>query len=345
MIRKIAAVGLVLCGAATGTIAADRPIIDTHAHIELQSLTGATIEATVERMRKFGITHTILMSPPRPPGSRFGYEADDLRGLTDRYAGRFSVAGGGGGLNAHIGDANPQSVTDADRGRFRERAQALARNKDIVGFGEITVSHLSLRGMGEQHAYQASPPDHPLMLVLADVAASLKLPIDLHIDLVPEDMDLPKFPNLNPSNPARLQGNQAAFERLLAYNRDAKIIWAHAGNDPLRTRNPQVQRGLLERHPNLYMSVRLTVGAPPPSFALDGELKLKPFWLELFKAFPERFVLGSDVFHGVGVQRGPQEGALANFRILLDQLPPELADNIAYRNAQRLFNLPALAAH
>lgn len=54
------------------------------------------------------------------------------------------------------------------------------------------------------------------------------MPIDIHMEAVPDDMPLPL--GLNPShNPGILKANISAFERLLSHNRKAKIIWAHAG--------------------------------------------------------------------------------------------------------------------
>jgi hypothetical protein len=41
------------------------------------------------------------------------------------------------------------------------------------------------------------------------------------------------------------------------------------------------------------------------------------------------------------VQRGPSEEGLDNFKVLLGQLPADLADAIAYRNAERIYRLPA----
>jgi len=73
-------------------------------------------------------------------------------------------------------------------------------------------------------------------------------------------------------------------------------------------------------------------------FALDENLTLKPAWLALFREFPDRFVLGSDMMQSAaGVQNGPDAESLGNFRLLLDQLPAPLAAAIGYRNAERLY--------
>jgi predicted TIM-barrel fold metal-dependent hydrolase len=194
--------------------------------------------------------------------------------------------------------------------------------------------------MGPNHPYESVPADHPLLLALADIAAEKLRPIDLHIDLAPSDMPLPSRPAFNATNPPMLKANMAGFERLLDHNAATKIIWAHAGTDPLGTRNPTIERQLLQRHANLYMSLRLGRSGPTPDFALDETDNLKPTWLALIRDFPGRFVLGSDFFYGGS--RGPGEDEFKNFWRLLCQLPADLADRIAYRNAEALYNLPPI---
>lgn len=336
---------------------ADMPyIIDAHAHLNtiaggFGGVRGArggpgspdfqgAVEAAIGRMDRHGIRRILLMPPPMPPGARAAYELDQLHFAVEKYPDRVSLAGGGGSLNAMIQSTPADAVTDEIKQRFREQAESIIA-AGAVAFGEIAAHHLSLRRMGPMHAYEYVPPDHPLLLLLADISAEKGVPIDLHLDLVPGDMDLPDRPIFNPTTPAHLKDNLAGFERLLDHNPKAKIIWAHAGTDPLGTRVPKIQRELLRRHPNLYMSVRVSAGAPPPFFALDRALVLKPEWLALLRDFPDRFVLGSDFFHAAGsAQRGPDEQGLENFQALLRQLPPDLAEAIAHGNAEKLYHLP-----
>ncbi len=81
----------------------------------------------------------------------------------------------------------------------------------------------------------------------------------------------------------------AAFERLLAHNPRAKIIWAHAGADGTGFRTPDLCRRLLLAHPNLYMEIKADPLNPGKNYPLvDG--KIKPEWLKLFEDFPDRFI-------------------------------------------------------
>lgn len=319
-------------------------IIDTHGHIENGGRRGTdfrgSFNAALGRMDTSGIRRIIIMPPPMAAGTPGAYEIESYGSAIQAYAGRILFGGGGGSLNAMIQTSAPDAVTDDLKKAFRTRAEQIVAAGAVV-FGEIALHHLSLRPMGPQHPYERTSPDHPLLMLLADIAAEKNIPIDIHLDLVPEDMNLPDRPALNPTNPAVLKANMAAFERLLAHNRGARIVWAHAGTDPLGTRTPQIQRELLSRNPNLFMSLRLGATAPPPFIALDPGKKLKPLWLVLLRDFPNRFVIGTDFFHspGSGSQRGPNEETLENYRAALAQMPAELAEAIAHGNAEKIYRL------
>jgi hypothetical protein len=76
------------------------------------------------------------------------------------------------------------------------------------------------------------------------------------MEALPQDSPPPPF--LASFNPARLPANIAAFERLLEHNRQAIIVWAHAGwDDPTGERTVPLMRALLAKHANLSMSIKL----------------------------------------------------------------------------------------
>lgn len=321
-----------------------QPIVDTHAHLEhLGGIAqfGAALDAALAEMDRLGVRVSVLMPPPQAKDNRFFYDIEALKFALERHPGRFLLVAGGGALNPTILGTPPDAVDEPTKQRFREQAERLLA-QGAVGFGEITAHHLSLPAMGPMHGYSVAPADHPLLLLLADIAAERNVPIDLHFDAVPEPMPVPAPISQNPNNPRTLDANLAAFERLLAHNRNAKIVWAHAGSDPLRTRTPALCRELLARHPNLAMSLRGGGrGTPHPSFALDEEGRLKPAWVKLIADFPDRFVLGSDRFHTAAAPRTPLLAqTLPNLRRLVDQLPAALARRVAVDNVERLYGLP-----
>src|SRR6266852_2903309 len=217
------------------------------------------------------------------------------------------------------------------RQKFEDRAEQIVRD-GAVGFGEMSSEHLSF---SPSQAYETAPPDHPLFLLLADIAAAHNVPIELHLDVVPQTMSLP-FGLKSPPNPSSLSENLTSFERLLAHNPHAKIIWAHAGSDSLGYRTPDLCRRLLQAHPNLYMEIKIDpqeLGKNPPLTA-DG--KIKPEWLKLFTDFPDRFVIGSDQHYASGrLMTGAQRWQMAV--LLLNQLPSDLQRKIGSENAPRMF--------
>ena len=156
--------------------------------------------------------------------------------------------------------------------------------------------------------------------------------IDIHMEAVPEDMPMP-LARLGPS-PAELHANIAAFERLLDHNREAKVVWAHAGWDLTGERRVPLMRSLLDRHPNLYMSIKID-SAGFPGIKPMGQGGVRPGWLAMLRTFPDRFVIGSDLFFGENTER------LERAREFIDALPPDLAQLVGRENALRLYRLPA----
>ena len=66
----------------------------------------------------------------------------------------------------------------------RSRAEELLR-QGVVGFGELSIEHLSLP-QSPVKDYEYAPADSPLMLLLADIAAQHNVPIDLHMEALPQ---------------------------------------------------------------------------------------------------------------------------------------------------------------
>ena len=159
------------------------------------------------------------------------------------------------------------------------------------------------------------------------------MPIDLHMEAVPQDMPFPPE-RRGGANPENLKANIAAFERLLAHNRDARIVWLHAGWDLTGLRTTGLMEDLLRRHPNLAMNIKADRIGTPASGPFGPDGKIKPAWLAMLQAFPDRFAIGSDEFAGDGVDR------FTNARRLIDQLPSDLTRRVGHENARRLYRLP-----
>ena len=121
----------------------------------------------------------------------------------------------------------------------------------------------------------------------------------------------------------------SAIEQLFGFEPGARILWAHTGMAEPAAKVAE----LLERYPRLYgeLSYRSGVGN-----GLSGE------WRALLLRFPDRFVYGSDTWIP---SRWSQVNELTReAQDWLATLPPEVAQAIAYRNAQRLFGQAQTAA-
>jgi predicted TIM-barrel fold metal-dependent hydrolase len=281
-------------------------------------------------MDRFHIDRVVLSPPPHQPGADAPHLAE-LRAVA-RQSPRFALASGGESLNPLLQATPPERVSADLLKRFSAMAEEIAA-AGAASFGELAAEHFS-SGRG-RHPYESSPPDHPLLLALAEIAARHSLPIDLHMEAVPADMP---FPPERPraTNPSQLRANIAPLERLLEHNREARIVWLHAGWDLTGERTIPLMRGLLERHPNLSMSIKCDhSGARATAPFFPESHTLRPGWGAMLGAFPDRFMIGSDQFAGEETER------LECVRALIDALPPELARQVGSENARRIYRLAA----
>jgi predicted TIM-barrel fold metal-dependent hydrolase len=324
-----------LSASAAGTSETSRaviPIIDTHAHPFRGARRGhsTTANQIVNAMDDFGVEMTILLPPPFPSRHPALYGRGELKPMVHAYPERLAFAAGGESLNAMLHDVPSENVTPRIAKAFRDEAEAIA-NAGAAGYGEFATEHFS-SGI-RNHPYESARPDHPLLLLLADIAAEHDMPIDIHMEAVPHDMLMPgRFSGLGP-NPASLKENISGFERLLAHNAKTRIIWAHAGWDNTGERTVPLMRRLLNDHPNLYMSIKIDEHAPKRTSPLDLDGTLRPGWLALLRDFSDRFLIGSDQFF----DDAPERLALA--RRFVDALPPEIARRVANENARRVYRL------
>lgn len=302
------------------------PYIDAHTHFDERDPEGS-VRAIIRASPRENMVKTYLLIPPDTVSPSGTMDAAGILAAAKSYPDKLAVLAGGETLNSMI----QQSVRSGDAGaaiqtKFRERAEELL-HMGAAGFGEMAAEHFA-----GGTPYQFAPPDHPLFLLLADIAAQHDVPIDLHMEAVPRAMALP--PDLNsPPNPSQLHQNIPAFERLLAHNPRAKIIWAHLGSDGTGYRTPDLCRRLLKKHSNLYMEIKLDPVAPGKNFLLAGE-KIKPDWLTLFEDFPDRFIIGSD-------QHYPEPSGPPRWQqvvLLFNQLPADLRRSIGTENVAHIYD-------
>jgi len=327
-------------------------IIDTHAHLNVNGTADApcdrtqytdVITTTLGYMNQYNIRTTMVMSQPMPasalnspnPCKLYSELAHAIRNHGDRFV----FLGGGSTLNPMLQTyANPETVTPQLLQQFKATAKNILR-AGAVGFGELTAEHFSLTA---GHPYESAPPDHPFLLALADISGKYKVPIDLHMEALPHNIPTPKWlldmnNTNNTTNPSGLMKNLHKLETLLEHNRNARIVWVHAGWDNSSYRLVGVMRNLLDQHPNLYMSIKQRTRAGQRLFnrILNQDNVLKAEWYRLFRKYPDRFMIGQDQHYPDNIQ--PE--AMGWMKSLLGQLEPRAKKRIASENARKLYNL------
>jgi predicted TIM-barrel fold metal-dependent hydrolase len=311
-------------------VAALSPYIDVHTHLD-ETNVGGSMQSAIEAMPQENLAKIVFMPSPFTLADANRFDVERLLPAARKFPGKIYLLGGGGTLNpmiieaARTGDAGPEAQK-----KFKQRAEAILA-AGAVGFGEMAAEHFP-----SSTPYEYAPPDHPLFLLLADIAARHDAPISIHMEAVPQDMDLPA-PLKSPPNPPRLHANIAAFERLLSHNPRAKIIWAHLGWDTTGYRTLELERRLLEAHPNLFMEIKLDPLDPGKSSPLTNGASgtIKPEWLKLFADFQDRFFIGSDQHYPAS--SGPQRWQAVV--LLFNQLPADVRRKIGSENAIRIYHL------
>ena len=122
----------------------------------------------------------------------------------------------------------------------------------------------------------------------------------------------------------RAHADDEALEILFRHNPKARIIWAHTGFRPRRK-----GRGLSGSLPGAVGELSYRHGIT----GAGGELS--PAWRRLFERYPDRFLIGSDTW--INERWSSYPAIMAGYRAWLSQLPREVAEKIAFRNAERLF--------
>ncbi len=117
-----------------------------------------------------------------------------------------------------------------------------------------------------------------------------------------------------------------AVERQFRQWPEARILWAHAGFD-----TPLAVAAMLRRHPRLCCDL-----AYRNDHAAGG--RVDPAWRDLFLAFPDRFLVGTDTFTPERWYYVVEHARWC--REWLADLPPPVAERIAWRNGEALFGGP-----
>ena len=119
--------------------------------------------------------------------------------------------------------------------------------------------------------------------------------------------------------------DEAAVVELFRLEPRLRIIWAHAG----MSSGPRAIGALLDRHSTLWADLSIRNGDVAPGGVLDPE------WRALLIRHADRFLVGTDTWTTSRWDALP--GSIAEVRGYLGQLPADVAEKIAFRNAEHLF--------
>jgi hypothetical protein len=170
------------------------------------------------------------------------------------------------------------------------------RDPTVIPHVEGRLKTNAYAGIGEFHAYGADA-DAPVMRRMVELAKQYKIFLHAHSDA-------------------------DAVERMFKQNPQALVLWAHSGFD-----QADKVRDMLTRHETLWADLAFRTDHAPSG-------KLNAVWKKLFIDFPERFMVGTDTYTPERWHYVVEHASYS--RKWLADLPAELADNIAFRNAERL---------
>ena len=163
------------------------------------------------------------------------------------------------------------------------------------------------KGLGEFHLYDSANANGPVAKKLIVLAEQKKLAVLAHVDDVAIDLLMAHAPS---------------------DGRTLRLIWAHTGIG-----GPPVARvqALLERYPLLMGELSYR-----PGLTCDGGV-LCPEWRALILKYPDRFMVGSDTW--VNQRWSAYDEIMRGYRTWLGDLPPDVAQRVAWGNAAALFGV------
>jgi hypothetical protein len=182
--------------------------------------------------------------------------------------------------------------------RTRDDMSGWSRDPAVAAYVEERLQRGTYRGIGEFHL-GAGDVEAPTMRRVAELARRHDLFLQAHVDDVTVEKLLTRYPG-------------------------TRILWAHAGMSAPAT---AVAR-LVDRFPMLWVELALRTDVAPGG-------RLDPAWRAVFLRHPDRFLVGTDTW--VTSRWQTLEDGMRDIQAWLAQLPRDVAEQIAYRNADRLF--------
>jgi predicted TIM-barrel fold metal-dependent hydrolase len=191
-------------------------------------------------------------------------------------------------------------------------------NMAAAGQLDVELARTKARVMGEVHIRAVSrkierDPSSPAFMQILELSAQRGVPIVIHDELTP--------------------AAAASLEAALAAHRQAIIVLAHAGGA-----KPTGLERLLARNANLRIDLSGMHFQRTPSLAKEKG-RLDPAWKALIAKMPARFMMGIDVWAVHLFEPSMLDRLMTWTRRVLGELPPDVAERVAWKNASDLYHL------
>ena len=211
---------------------------------------------------------------------------------------RALVSGSGDDGNQRLFAAAPELILPSLR-PYRQRGDigTWVRDEAIVQYLEERLAKFRYVAIGEFHVYGADA-DLPVVQRAVQLARKHRLILHAHSDI-------------------------DAVERLFKQDPNARILWAHSGFE-----RPERVREMLRKHKHLACDLAFRNDHAPGG-------KLDPDWRAAFLEFPDRFMVGTDTYTPERWHYLSEHASWS--RGWLRELPPDIAERIAWRNGEALF--------
>jgi hypothetical protein len=171
------------------------------------------------------------------------------------------------------------------------------RDETLIPYLEGMLKKYKYAAIGEFHIYGADV-DLPVPRRIIELARQYGLFLHSHSDADAIEREFRQWPR-------------------------ARILWAHAGFD-----RPERVAELLRKHRNLWCDLAFRT-----DFSSSG--KVEAAWRAVFLEFPDRFMVGTDSFTPERWFYVPEHAEYS--RRWLADLPKDVAEQIAWKNGERLF--------
>ena len=197
----------------------------------------------------------------------------------------------------------PRRIVPEMRPYFGEAGSAnWTKSEGMLAYIRQRLEKYPHEGIGEFHIHVLDIRDRPFLKAVAKIAKDRNILIHIH----------------STAEPVRL---------FYEFEPDLTIIWAHAG----MTEPPEVVGAMFDEFPTLYADTSYREGD-----ILTGEGTIAPAWRAVILKHADRLMVGTDTW--VNSQWEKYEELVAFNRLWLARLPRDVAERIAYKNAEKLFN-------